>query len=127
MTIIGDDSLGLEADIVRPITANLDPDDLFTTNGTSDDHVLIVPNVRDSDGFLIMPDEYRERLQHNSIVLLNVYFKMYEQFLFNKKEFFLNFLLHFRDVKENFNRDYQIILNSMDMLSDVDLDSDEDM
>ena len=35
-----------------------------------------VPNVWDGNGALIMLTEYQEKLQHNSIVTVNVYMKM---------------------------------------------------
>ena len=53
----------------------------------------MVPNVRDEDGFLIYPDEYQEKIQTNSIVLVNIHFKMYV-FLNVKIYFNYNFFLY---------------------------------
>ena len=51
-----------EDDIVCPITSSLDPTNRFLTNNTFDEHSLVVPNIRNEDGFLITPDEYQGRI-----------------------------------------------------------------
>ena len=35
-----------------------------------------LPNVRHTDGRLIMPNEYRSRLEENSIVFVDVHFEL---------------------------------------------------
>jgi hypothetical protein len=35
-----------------------------------------VPNVRDGNGALIKPDEYEQKLETGSVVMVNVYLKM---------------------------------------------------
>jgi hypothetical protein len=40
------------------------------------DFFIPIPNVRDGDGRLIMPYEYRSKLTDKSIVMLNVYLKL---------------------------------------------------
>lgn len=37
-----------------------------------------IPNIRDADGSLLQPSEYRSKIQNKTIVIVNVHFKMYE-------------------------------------------------
>ena len=56
-----------------------DPDDIYSsTLGAADvsNSTVHVPNVRDGDGNIIPPDEYEKKLEHGSIVTMNVYFKL---------------------------------------------------
>ena len=48
-----------------------------------------VPNVRDGDGRVVMPYEYRSQLKDGSVVMLNVYLKVYVFFFGIKICFFL--------------------------------------
>ena len=66
-----------EDEIIRPINAVLDPENLFLTDETFDEYMLVVPNIRDCEGFLITPEEYKQKLENISIVMVNVHFKMY--------------------------------------------------
>ena len=75
----------------------------------------MVSNIHDEDGFLIYPDEYQEKIQTNSIVLVNVHFKMY---VFLNMKIYLNYYYWFiRKVDQNFHHDYQMILNLMEIFS----------
>lgn len=42
----------------------------------TDEYSLVVPDVRDEDGSLITPDEYREKIKNKSIVMVNAQFTM---------------------------------------------------
>jgi hypothetical protein len=42
---------------------------------------ISVPNIRDGDGRLILPNEYCSKLEDKSIVSVNVQLKMYVSFL----------------------------------------------
>jgi hypothetical protein len=66
-----------EDEIIRPITAELDPKNLFLNDETFNEYMLVVPNIRDGDDFLITPEEYKQKLQNILIVMVNVHFKMY--------------------------------------------------
>jgi hypothetical protein len=51
---------------------------------------VTVPNIRDHDGDVIMPYQYRSRLKDQSVVIVNVYLKLYVSFfLKNSIEFIL--------------------------------------
>ena len=38
--------------------------------------ILNLPNIRDGNGRLVMPHEYRSTLKNDSIVMVNVYLKL---------------------------------------------------
>jgi hypothetical protein len=38
--------------------------------------MIDIPNVRDGNGALINPEEYEQKLQTGSVVMVNVYLKM---------------------------------------------------
>ena len=54
-----------------------DPEGIFSSNEICKDFFVIVPNVRDGDGCLIMPDDYGSKLENGSIVMVNVHLKLY--------------------------------------------------
>src|SRR5882762_5108978 len=54
--------------------------------GTWRDSVINVPNIRDGDGRLIMPHEYRKKLKDGFFVMVNTYMKMYVFFFLIKKK-----------------------------------------
>ena len=93
----------------------MDPTNRFLTDNTFDEHLLVVPKIYDEDDFLIYPDEYQLKIQPNSIVLVNVHFKMYV--FRNKGKISFHLFIYFRKVDESFHRDYQMILNSMKIIS----------
>jgi hypothetical protein len=95
---------------------------------------LDIPNVRDGNGTLITPMEYEKRLPPGTVVMLNVYMKMYVPM----SRPFLDMLTsyprwsmrptnrpqsHFRarTGEENGSRTYQLILNSMQVLPVADI------
>ena len=43
------------------------------TQTTHEDCFITIPNIRDADGQIIMPNEYDTRLSDGSIVIVNVY------------------------------------------------------
>jgi hypothetical protein len=56
-----------------------DPDDIYSsTLGTVDtsNSTVEIPNVRNGDGNLITPDEYKLRIEDGSIVMVNVSLKL---------------------------------------------------
>ena len=56
-----------------------DPQGIYkTTLGHADlsKSWLDIPNVRDSNGALIMPEEYDDKLTADTIVMVNVYMKL---------------------------------------------------
>ena len=69
-------------DITRRISTMPDPENLFTAIEECKELFIVVPNIRDGDGCIIMPDEYGKRLQNGSIVMVNVHLKLYVFFLF---------------------------------------------
>lgn len=57
-----------------------DPEDIYsTTLGAADVSTssVHVPNIRDRDGKIITPDQYDKKLEDGSIVMINVYLKLY--------------------------------------------------
>lgn len=57
-----------------------DPEDLYaTTLGAADVSTssVHIPNIRDNDGKIITPDQYDRKLEDGSIVMINVYLKLY--------------------------------------------------
>jgi hypothetical protein len=61
-----------------------DPSHLYPTvfkktylNTTWEDHFINLPNIRNNDGQLIMLHEYRSKLKDGSVVMVNVYLKLY--------------------------------------------------
>jgi hypothetical protein len=54
-----------------------DPEDIFSSNEICKEFFVTVPNIRDSDGCLIMPDDYGNKLENGSIVMVNVHLKLY--------------------------------------------------
>ena len=56
------------------------PEDIYSSAlGAADvsNSTIHVPNIRDSDGNPITPDQYERKLEPGSIVTINVYFKLY--------------------------------------------------
>lgn len=56
-----------------------DPERLYSSIlGAADvsNSVIHIPNIRDGNGNLITPDQYETKLQHDSIVMVNVYLKV---------------------------------------------------
>lgn len=56
-----------------------DPEELYSSIlGAADvsNSVVHIPNIRDGNGNLITPDQYETKIQHNSIVMVNVYLKL---------------------------------------------------
>jgi len=65
-------------EIVRHIDFRFDPENLFASDETCNNFFLVVPNIRDGDGFLNTPDEYKQKLRENldkSFVGVNVALK----------------------------------------------------
>ena len=58
--------------------AVLDPENLILTDENFYEYFLVVPNIRDGDGFLIAPEDYKLKSQNISIVMVKVHFKMYD-------------------------------------------------
>lgn len=73
-----------EGDVYRcPIKDMPDPLELYPgifkgthLEETWKDFFISIPNVRDGDGQLIMPYEYRSKLKDKSIVMLNIQLKL---------------------------------------------------
>jgi len=64
---------------VRTIADLPDPEGIYSAAlGAADvsNSSINVPNVRDSNGALIMPDEYEQKLDTGSIIMVNVYLKL---------------------------------------------------
>jgi hypothetical protein len=43
---------------------------------TWEDHLVNAPNIRNNDGQLIMPHEYRTNLKNGDVVMMTVYLKL---------------------------------------------------
>ena len=43
----------------------------------SSKYFINIPNIRDAEGDIIMPDEYKKILKNGSIVVVNVFLKLY--------------------------------------------------
>ena len=57
-----------------------DPHDIYSAAlGASDtsQSFVHIPNVRDGDGDIILPQDYKLKLKDNTIVMVNVYLKLY--------------------------------------------------
>ena len=54
----------------------LDPENLILKDENFYEYFLVVPYIRDGDGFLITPEDYKLKLQNISIVMVKVHFKM---------------------------------------------------
>ena len=57
-----------------------DPEDVYScTLGASDtsQSTVHIPNIRDGDGNIILPQDYESKLQDQSIVIVNVYLKLW--------------------------------------------------
>ena len=74
---------------------------------------LTIPNVRDSDGCVIMPNKYESKLKDGSIVIVNVHFKLYVFILFtiNIIPFLLTIGLCSK-ITNTCDRHYEVVLNS---------------
>jgi hypothetical protein len=115
-----------------------DPEDIYSTilgNADVSNSTVHIPNIRDGNGDIITPAEYEKRLVDGSIVMINVYLKLYVKPK-NKQKVILGEILNtnlfyrwilrpvtrgngnyrFKDGDENGTRVYQVILNSMQLL-----------
>jgi hypothetical protein len=57
-----------------------DPEDLYSiTLGAADasNSYVYIPNIRNGDGNLITPHQYEIKLEDGSIVMVNIYLKLY--------------------------------------------------
>ena len=115
-----------------------DPLDIYSsTLGASDtsQSFVHIPNVKDGDGNIILPQDYDLKLPDNAIVMMNVYLKLYVFYLILHKRIFFNscpqrWLLRpnnhnnssyaRKDGDENGTRIYQMMLNSMQLLPFTD-------
>ena len=64
---------------VRTIADLPDPEGIYSVAlGAADisNSSINVPNMRDGNGALIMPDEYEQKLDMGSIIMVNVYLKL---------------------------------------------------
>ena len=56
---------------IHPIPPTLDPTHLFSTNTSNNEYLLLIPDIRNNDGYLIT-HEYEKRMNKISIALINV-------------------------------------------------------
>ena len=62
------------------VTDMPDPDSIYSSllgTGSMSKCIVDIPNVRDGNGAIIKPTEYDTKLQSGTIVMVNVYMKMY--------------------------------------------------
>lgn len=74
------------------IRSMLDPDEIYsTTLGAADvsHSTMHIPNIQNGDGDLITPDQYEQALEDGSVVMVNVYLKMYVFFSFINIDFLI--------------------------------------
>jgi|SRR5882762_7164318 len=71
-------------DITRRIKTMPDPENLFAALEECKEYYVVVPNIRDVDGSIIMPDEYGSKLVNGSIVMVNVHLRLYVFLFFQK-------------------------------------------
>jgi hypothetical protein len=88
-----DDITSETNDLTFNIRSLADPEDIYsTTLGAADvshSHVHI-PDVRNKNGDLVSPDQYDKKLEDGSIVMVDVYLKMYVLFFLTVTVFELN-------------------------------------
>ena len=110
-----------------------DPHDIYSAAlGASDtsQSFVHIPNVRDGDGNIILPQDYKLKLKDNAIVMVNVFLKLYVFQLISVTKKKLTTLQRWilrpnirnntsyarKEGDENGARIYQMILNSMQIL-----------